>query len=223
MMHASGDHSSTAQRDAADAPRAQETNMDERISRLSPDRSTGKTRAPAASRSWPTPSDDAAPARARALLLPRATGATSASRPRSRTPGDFKRTVVGERSVIMVRDHDGAIHVVENVCAHRGMQLLPRAPRQPQGLHLPVPPVELHAQGRPAGRAVPPRRQAGRQGQRRHAGRLQAGRPRPDQAEGRDARRRRVRVVRPRRRVARGLPRPDDPAATSTACSTAAS
>ena len=56
------------------------------------------------------------------------------------------------------------------------MQLLPRAPRQPQGLHLPVPPVELRAQGRPAGRAVPARRQAGRQGQRRHAGRLQAGR-----------------------------------------------
>ena len=37
-------------------------------------------------------------------------------------PGDFKRTAVGERSVIMVRDAGGAIHVVENVCAHRGMQ-----------------------------------------------------------------------------------------------------
>ena len=37
-------------------------------------------------------------------------------------PGDFKRTVVGERSVIMVRDADGAINVVENVCAHRGMR-----------------------------------------------------------------------------------------------------
>ncbi|RYX95995.1 MAG: salicylate hydroxylase [Comamonadaceae bacterium] len=36
--------------------------------------------------------------------------------------GDFKRTVVGERSVIMVRDADGGISVVENVCAHRGMQ-----------------------------------------------------------------------------------------------------
>ncbi len=37
--------------------------------------------------------------------------------------GDFKRTVIGERSVIMVRDNDGAtINVVENVCAHRGMQ-----------------------------------------------------------------------------------------------------
>jgi salicylate 5-hydroxylase large subunit len=38
------------------------------------------------------------------------------------SPGDFKRTVVGERSVLMVRDEDGEIRVVENVCAHRGMQ-----------------------------------------------------------------------------------------------------
>ena len=35
--------------------------------------------------------------------------------------GDFKRTPIGERSVIMVRDRDGAINVVENVCAHRGV------------------------------------------------------------------------------------------------------
>lgn len=37
-------------------------------------------------------------------------------------PGDFKRTVVGERSVIVVRDAEGGISVVENVCAHRGMR-----------------------------------------------------------------------------------------------------
>jgi salicylate 5-hydroxylase large subunit len=36
--------------------------------------------------------------------------------------GDFKRTSVGERSVIMVRDSDGGVNVVENVCAHRGMR-----------------------------------------------------------------------------------------------------
>jgi salicylate 5-hydroxylase large subunit len=36
-------------------------------------------------------------------------------------PGDFKRTVVGERSVILVRDADGGLHVVENRCAHRGV------------------------------------------------------------------------------------------------------
>jgi salicylate 5-hydroxylase large subunit len=37
-------------------------------------------------------------------------------------PGDYKRTVVGERSVILVRNADGEVGVVENVCAHRGMQ-----------------------------------------------------------------------------------------------------
>ena len=37
-------------------------------------------------------------------------------------PGDFKRTVVGERSVILVRAASGQVHVVENLCAHRGMQ-----------------------------------------------------------------------------------------------------
>ncbi|WP_033417048.1 aromatic ring-hydroxylating dioxygenase subunit alpha [Nevskia ramosa] len=36
-------------------------------------------------------------------------------------PGDFKRTNVGERSVLLVRAMDGAIHVVENACAHRGV------------------------------------------------------------------------------------------------------
>jgi len=37
-------------------------------------------------------------------------------------PGDYKRTAVGERSVILTRDMKGEIHVVENVCAHRGMR-----------------------------------------------------------------------------------------------------
>ena len=36
--------------------------------------------------------------------------------------GDFKRTAVGERSVVMARDAQGRVNVVENVCAHRGMQ-----------------------------------------------------------------------------------------------------
>jgi salicylate 5-hydroxylase large subunit len=38
------------------------------------------------------------------------------------SPGDFKRSSIGERSVIMVRDADGTINVVENVCAHRGLR-----------------------------------------------------------------------------------------------------
>jgi len=37
-------------------------------------------------------------------------------------PGDFKRTRIGERDVIVVRDRHGAIHAVENRCAHRGVQ-----------------------------------------------------------------------------------------------------
>ena len=37
-------------------------------------------------------------------------------------PGDFKRTSIGERSVILVRAHDQEVQVVENVCAHRGVQ-----------------------------------------------------------------------------------------------------
>ncbi|WP_295639090.1 aromatic ring-hydroxylating dioxygenase subunit alpha [uncultured Methylibium sp.] len=36
-------------------------------------------------------------------------------------PGDFKRTSIGERSVILVRGKDGALNVVENRCAHRGV------------------------------------------------------------------------------------------------------
>jgi len=37
-------------------------------------------------------------------------------------PGDWLRTVIGERSVILSRDAAGALHVVENRCAHRGMR-----------------------------------------------------------------------------------------------------
>lgn len=36
--------------------------------------------------------------------------------------GDFKRTWVGERSVIVVRDEEGNVNVVENRCAHRATQ-----------------------------------------------------------------------------------------------------
>ena len=36
-------------------------------------------------------------------------------------PGDWRRSALGERSVVMVRDAAGEIHVVENRCAHRGV------------------------------------------------------------------------------------------------------
>jgi salicylate 5-hydroxylase large subunit len=37
-------------------------------------------------------------------------------------PGDFKTTFIGERSVVVVRDQDGSVNVVENHCAHRGVR-----------------------------------------------------------------------------------------------------
>src|SRR5581483_9987913 len=37
--------------------------------------------------------------------------------------GDFKRTAIGETSVIVVRDREGKVHVLENQCAHRGLQV----------------------------------------------------------------------------------------------------
>ena len=37
-------------------------------------------------------------------------------------PGDFKRTTIGDKPVVLVRDKDGALNVFENRCAHRGVQ-----------------------------------------------------------------------------------------------------
>lgn len=41
--------------------------------------------------------------------------------------GDFKRTWIGERNVLVVRDENGDINVVENRCAHRGVQFCKEA------------------------------------------------------------------------------------------------
>lgn len=38
-------------------------------------------------------------------------------------PGDYKRTSIGEKSVLIVRGRDGAAHGFLNRCAHRGVQL----------------------------------------------------------------------------------------------------
>ena len=37
--------------------------------------------------------------------------------------GDFRRNFIGEREVLMIRNEDGEIAVVENRCAHRGAQI----------------------------------------------------------------------------------------------------
>ena len=41
-------------------------------------------------------------------------------------PGDFKRTFIGDKSVVVVRDGAGGINVLENRCAHRGAQFCQR-------------------------------------------------------------------------------------------------
>jgi len=38
-------------------------------------------------------------------------------------PGDYKRTAIGESSVIVVRGKEGEINVLKNQCAHRGLEV----------------------------------------------------------------------------------------------------
>ena len=40
--------------------------------------------------------------------------------------GDFKRTFIGDKSVVVLRDAAGGVTVVENRCAHRGVQFCQR-------------------------------------------------------------------------------------------------
>jgi salicylate 5-hydroxylase large subunit len=51
--------------------------------------------------------------------------------------GDFRRTVVGERSVIMVRNKSGGVSAFENVCAHRGAQFCRERSGNRSGFHCP--------------------------------------------------------------------------------------
>ena len=41
-------------------------------------------------------------------------------------PGDFKRSVIGDKPVVVTRDKEGGINVVVNRCAHRGVQFCRR-------------------------------------------------------------------------------------------------
>lgn len=51
--------------------------------------------------------------------------------------GDYRRTLVGERSVIMVRNRGGAVSAFENVCAHRGAQFCRERSGNAAGFHCP--------------------------------------------------------------------------------------
>lgn len=41
-----------------------------------------------------------------------------------REPGDYKRSWIGERSVVLTRDMSGNLSVLENACSHRGTQVV---------------------------------------------------------------------------------------------------
>jgi salicylate 5-hydroxylase large subunit len=51
--------------------------------------------------------------------------------------GSFKRTSIGERSVIMVRGRGGEINVVENRCAHRGVRFCQQRTGKVRGFQCP--------------------------------------------------------------------------------------
>lgn len=44
------------------------------------------------------------------------------------SPGKYFTRTVGDRDLIVLRDHDGEIRAFDNVCAHRGSRLVPETP-----------------------------------------------------------------------------------------------
>ena len=121
-------------------------------------------------------------------------------------PGDFKRSRLGAREVVAVRNRDGAINVLVNRCAHRSMQFCMHEPRHGEGIRLPLSPMDLRSRRQIARPAVPPRLQ----GAGRHAGRFRPGRARARKPRGRLPQRRRLRQLRPAERDARNLSRAKD-------------
>ena len=124
-------------------------------------------------------------------------------------PGDFKRSVVGERSVILVRDLDGGDQRRRERLRPPRHELLPRAPRQPAATS-PARTTSGTTRSRATCRACRFAAACARTARSTAACRptSSSSRERPHQAQGGGARRRRLRLVRPRRRAARGLPRP---------------
>ena len=81
--------------------------------------------------------------------------------------GDFRRTVVGERSVIMVRNKAGEVSAFENVCAHRGAQFCRERSGNRSGFHCPYHHWNYDLEGNLRGL---PYRQGIKQDEQRHGG-----------------------------------------------------
>ena len=101
--------------------------------------------------------------------------------PRSPRPGDFVVRNVVDDSFLVTRDRVGAIHVMFNMCVHRGHAGVPGRAGHRVDLPLPVPRVDVpqrrHAGRRPVPRRGLRRRRRLRQGGPGAAGRAVAGDP----------------------------------------------
>ena len=102
-------------------------------------------------------------------------------------PGDFKRSFVGEKPVVVNRDLDGGVNVVVNRCAHRGVQFCKAQRGNAKEFMCPYHQWVYDLKGNLIG--VPFRR--GTERPWRHAGRLRIRRPWPANPERGRAQRRR--------------------------------
>ena len=116
-------------------------------------------------------------------------------------PGDFKRSRLGAREVVAVRDSDGAINVLVNRCAHRSMQFCTANRGTAKEFVCPYHQWTYDLDGNLLG--VPFRRGYQRPG--RHAGRLPTRRNTGCKPRGDLPQRRRVRQLR-RSRTSRSRP-----------------
>ena len=151
------------------------------------------------------------------------TGATSGSPPRFRTPATSSAPRSASARSSWCAARDGSINVVENRCAHRGVQFCQKAYGSTKTFVCPYHQWSYDLGGNLIG---VPFRKGVRQGDRVNGGMpddFELGRPRPDEAEGRGVERRDLRLVRSRRRAAARRSSARRSGATSSACSTAAS